>query len=141
MTQIEGYLPEDVAAEIAALEAMVAEVDRTQREEDVDGFTALFREDAIVTTGHGKRLWGREEITAFTAQVLPGSTGEVTATYVPERILFLRPDVATIKIRQTYTAPDGTVTHGTPTWVVTKEPQGWRFATNANVMVRDPADA
>jgi uncharacterized protein (TIGR02246 family) len=139
MTTEQDYSPTDRDAAIELLHALVAEVDRTQREEDVDGFVALFRDDAIVTTGHGKRLDGKAEIAEFTGQVLPGSTAEATATYEPESVRFLRPDVATIKVRQTYTAADGTVSLGSPTWVATRETEGWRFATNANVTVLEDA--
>lgn len=129
--------PLDTDSALSELHALVAEVERTQHEEDVDGFVALFRPDAIVTTGHGRRLVGRGAIAAFTAQVLPGSSSQATATYVPERVLFLRPDVATIKVVQTTTSADGTVSLGSPTWVVTREPAGWQFATNSNVTVLD----
>ncbi|MGV9456405.1 SgcJ/EcaC family oxidoreductase [Streptomyces sp. NPDC003635] len=60
-------------------------------------FVGLFRADAIWTTGHGKRLTGRDEISSFTHQVLPGAMKDSTATYEVVHVLFIRPDLAAIK--------------------------------------------
>jgi uncharacterized protein (TIGR02246 family) len=66
------YAPADHDAEIAAIHQLVADVERVQQLELVDEFVAMFREDAIWTTAAGKRLFGRDAIAEFTAQVLPG---------------------------------------------------------------------
>ncbi|MGQ4619793.1 SgcJ/EcaC family oxidoreductase [Nocardia sp. R7R-8] len=87
-------------AELEAIRAVVASVQHAQQNELVDEFVALFRADAIWTTGHGKRLFGRAAIAEFTAQVLPGATAHGTATYEVEHVLFIRPDVAAVKVRQ-----------------------------------------
>ncbi|WP_254715872.1 SgcJ/EcaC family oxidoreductase [Actinomadura sp. J1-007] len=58
-------------SEIAAIEQVVATVEHSQNNELPDDFVGLFREDAIWTTGHGKRLFGRDAISAFTHQTLP----------------------------------------------------------------------
>ncbi|MFG2340771.1 SgcJ/EcaC family oxidoreductase [Streptomyces yangpuensis] len=50
------------AADIKAIEEVVATVERTQRAKDAEGFLALFHPDALWTTGHGKVLIGFEEI-------------------------------------------------------------------------------
>lgn len=131
-----GHTPTDPDSEIAALHAVVAAVARAQRDEDVDGFTGLFRDDAIWTTGHGRRLYGRAAVAEFTARVLPGATTHGHATYDVEHILFLRPDVAAVKVRQRYFTTAGELdSEGTPMYVMTKEDGRWLLAANQNTPI------
>lgn len=62
-------------ADMEAIKQVVATVEHSQNNELPDEFVALFRADAIWTTGGGKRLFGREAISTFTHQVLPGGMG------------------------------------------------------------------
>ena len=122
--------------EIAELRELVAEVERAQQHELVDEFVGLFRGDAIWTTGHGKRLFGRDAIAEFTAKVLPGSSVHGKATYEMEHVLFIRPDVAAVKVRQRYFANDGTLeSEGTPMYVVARENGRWLLTANQNTPV------
>ncbi|MGK8489422.1 SgcJ/EcaC family oxidoreductase [Nocardia asiatica] len=124
------------AAEIEAVHAVVARVQHVQQNELVDEFAALFREDAIWTTGHGKRLFGRAAIAEFTARVLPGSSAHGTATYEVEHVLFIRPDVAAVKVRQRYFTPDGVLdSEGSPMHVMSKEEGRWMLTANQNTPV------
>lgn len=134
-------LPADLEAETAALRALVATVERVQREELVDEFVALFRADALWTTSAGARLYGREAIAAFTAKVLPGWAADgARATYEVEHIGFVRPDVAAVKVRQRYFAPDGTPEdEGSPLYVASKEQGRWLLTACQNTAVA-PAD-
>ncbi|UGT69378.1 SgcJ/EcaC family oxidoreductase [Nocardia gipuzkoensis] len=126
----------DTAAEIEAIRAVVARVQHIQQNELVDEFAALFRADAIWTTGHGKRLFGRAAIAEFTAQVLPGASAHGTATYEIEHILFIRPDVAAVKVRQRYFTPEGALdSEGTPMYVMSKEDGRWLLTANQNTPV------
>lgn len=123
-------------AAIAELRELVAEVERTQQNELVDGFVALFRSDAIWTTGHGKRLFGRDAVAEFTATVLPGSSAHGKATYEVEHVLFIRPDVAAVKVRQQYFTNDGTLeSEGSPMYVVAREGGRWLLTANQNTPV------
>ena len=88
------------ALEIEAIEQVVATLEDAQQNELPDEFAGLFRPDAIWTTGGGRRLIGRGEISAFTHQVLPGAMKDSTQTYEVEHVLFIRPDVAAVKVRQ-----------------------------------------
>jgi uncharacterized protein (TIGR02246 family) len=88
------------APEIEAIEQVVATLEHAQQTELPDEFVGLFRPDAIWTTGGGKRVTGRGEISAFTHQVLPGAMKHSTQTYEVEHVLFIRPDVAVVKVRQ-----------------------------------------
>ena len=72
------YTPAEPAIAIAAIRDLVATVERVQQHELVEEFVALFRSDAIWTTGAGKQLLGRDAIADFTAQVLP--VGPLRAT-------------------------------------------------------------
>ncbi|MGA4840443.1 SgcJ/EcaC family oxidoreductase [Streptomyces sp. G45] len=69
----------------------------------------------IWTTDHGKRLTDRDEISAFTHQVLPGAMKDSTATYEVVDVLFIRPDVAAVNAHAQYWNP------GTPLYVMAKE--------------------
>lgn len=122
--------------EVAAIQRLVKEVERVQAEEDVDGFVALFRPDAIWTTAHGRRLFGRDVIAEFTASVLPGSSAQGRASYAVEHVLFIRPDVAAVKVLQRYYDLTGTLeSEGTPMYVVAKEDGRWVLTANQNTVV------
>ncbi|MGW0183163.1 SgcJ/EcaC family oxidoreductase [Nocardia sp. NPDC003345] len=131
-----GHRPADIDAATAAIHAVVAAVARAQADEDVAGFAGLFRSDAIWTTGHGKRLYGRAAIAEFTARVLPGASAHGHATYEVEHILFLRPDVAAVKVRQRYPGSAGEpASEGTPMYVMTREDGRWMLTANQNTPV------
>ncbi len=130
------------ANEIEAIQQVVAAVEHTQRHELVDEFVALFREDAIWTTGGGKRLFGRAAIAEFTAQVLPGAMKpDVEVTYEVEHVLFIRPDVAAVKVRQRPVTLDGEPipgqNKGSPLCVIAKEDGQWRLVACQNTVVLD----
>ncbi|MET8000133.1 SgcJ/EcaC family oxidoreductase [Nonomuraea glycinis] len=121
--------------DIEAIKQVVAAVEHSQNNELPDEFVALFRADAIWTTGHGKRLFGREAISTFTHQVLPGGMRDTTVTFEVEHILFIRPDVAAVKVRQVYRNPDGTEDVGTPLFVMAEEEGRWRLTACQNTGV------
>jgi uncharacterized protein (TIGR02246 family) len=122
-------------ANIEAIEQVVATVEHSQNNELPDEFVALFRADAIWTTGGGKRLFGRDAISTFTHQVLPGGMKGLTVTFEVEHVLFIRPDVAAVKVRQVYRQPDGTEEVGTPLFVMAKEDGQWRLTACQNTSV------
>jgi uncharacterized protein (TIGR02246 family) len=119
--------------------AVVARLERAQQHEDVDAFVALFREDAVWTTGHGRRLIGRAEIEAFTRQVLPGAMASSTATYTVTHIVHIRPDVAAVQVRQQPVGLDGAplpdVAEGRPMYVLSREREGWQIVAAQNTGV------
>ncbi|MFF7815473.1 SgcJ/EcaC family oxidoreductase [Streptomyces sp. NPDC007945] len=130
----------DAEAEVTAIRRLVAEVEHAQQNELVDRFLSVFRrEDPVWTTGHGKRLSGFEEIAAFTRKVLPGAMTESTAVYDVERVLFLRPDVAAVNVRQQPVRQDGTrITdrpEGRPFYILVKEDGTWRVGAAQNTVV------
>ncbi|HUQ55100.1 SgcJ/EcaC family oxidoreductase [Lentzea sp.] len=121
------------------IEKLVATVQHSQQNELAEEFIGLFREDAIWTTAHGRRLTGLDEIASFTRQKLPGSTKEATAAYEVENVLFIRPDVAAVKIRQRPVTLDGTAiadqNEGSPLYVLSKEDGTWKIAAGQNTIV------
>ena len=116
---------------------VVATLEHSQQHELPDEFVSLFREDAIWTTGGGKLLIGRDEISDFTHQVLPGAMTDMTATYEVVHVLFIRPDVAAVKVRQRYLTHDGEQigNEGTPMYVMAKEDGRWLLTANQNTEV------
>jgi uncharacterized protein (TIGR02246 family) len=129
----------DLQSDLAAIEEVVATIERAQRNELVETFVSLFREDAIWTTGAGKLLVGRDAIAAFTAQVLPGAMKGLVPSYEVVHVLFIRADVAAVKVRQRYFSPQGTPLtepgEGTPMYVMSKEDGQWRLTANQNTAV------
>lgn len=124
------------ATDIEAIQELVATVEHAQNNELPEEFLALFRADAIWTTGGGKRLFGRDEIAAFTHQVLPGGMEDQTVTFELEHLMFIRPDVAAVKLRQVYRTPDGPDV-GSPLWILAKEDGRWLLVAAQNIGVQD----
>jgi uncharacterized protein (TIGR02246 family) len=128
-------------AEIEAIGQVVAAIRHANQNERVEEFVDLFRADAIWTTGHGKRLFGRDEIRAFTQEVLPGGMKGLTVTMEVAHVLFIRDDVAAVKVRQTYERDDGQpsedVGEGTPLFVMAKEDGRWLLVACQNTAVID----
>ena len=133
---VTGQIPDDLDTELASIRAVVGTVEHAQANELVDEFTGVFRADAIWTTGHGLRLFGRPAIAEFTAEVLPGAAARGRATYEIEHVLFLRPDVAAVKIRQSGFTSEGELWgQGTPMYVMTKENGIWVLTAGQNTAV------
>ena len=126
-------------AELDAIRRVVETVEHAQNNELPDEFLALFRHDAIWTTGGGKRLYGLDEIAAFTRQVLPGGMQDMSVRFELEHVLFIRPDVVAVKLRQVYLTADGTDV-GSPLWIMAKEEGRWLLTASQNVGVPDGED-
>jgi uncharacterized protein (TIGR02246 family) len=131
----------ELADAVSAIEGFVARLQAAQQAEDVAGFMALFAEDAVWTTAHGKRIVGRDAIRAFTQTVLPGAMRDSTARYDVERIAFLRPDVAVVNVRQQPVTLSGEplegAPEGRPTYVLTREGDEWLIGAAQNTQVVD----
>ncbi|WP_220729800.1 SgcJ/EcaC family oxidoreductase [Streptomyces radicis] len=123
-------------AEIEAILRVVAAVEHAQNNELPDAFLELFRADAIWTTGGGQRLFGRDAIAAFTHRVLPGGMRGMSVAFELEHVLFIRPDVAAVKLRQLYRTSEGTDV-GTPLWILAKEDGHWRLTACQNMAAPD----
>ena len=123
------------AADIEAIKQVVATVEHSQQHKDPDEFLALFHPDAVWTTAHGKVLIGLEAISEFTRKVLPAATWDGKVSYEMIHVLFVRPDVAAVKVRQRYLSPDDE-SEGAPLYVMTKQDDGrWLLTACQNTGV------
>jgi uncharacterized protein (TIGR02246 family) len=131
---------EHSAEDVAMLIARVAELERAQRNEDVEGFIALFDTDAVWITGGGKRLVGRTAIADFTREVLPGAMSDGSVSYEVIHVAFIRPDVALTSVNQQYLSLDGQAKPGQagrPSYVWSKRDGSWFIVTGQNTTVPD----
>ena len=123
----------------SALVARVAELQRCQREEDADGFLALFSPSAVWVTGGGRRLIGLTVIGEFTRSVLPGAMTDGSVRYDVENITFIRPDVALTGVRQEYLDLAGRPLEppsiGSPSYVWSRAGDDWLIVTGQNTGV------
>ncbi|WP_333748127.1 SgcJ/EcaC family oxidoreductase [Streptomyces sp. IBSBF 2394] len=127
---------ESGTSDLRAIERVVADVERTQRAKDAEGFLALFHPDALWTTAHGKVLLGLDAIAEFTRAVLPAAVWDGDVTYEVAHVRFLRPDVAAVKVRQVYHSAEGD-TEGAPLYVMTRQEDGrWLLHAGQNTEVR-----
>ncbi len=121
------------------LVAQVAELERTQLAEDVEGFAALFDEHAVWITGGGRRLVGRAAIAAFTREVLPGAFVTGSVRYDVAHIRFITEDVALTSVDQEYLTTDGQPVsprqEGRPTYVWHRRDGRWLIASGQNTAV------
>ena len=125
--------PESSHKDVDTLVERVAELERAQQQEDVQGFLELFDPRAVWVTGGGKRLIGLEVISDFTRAVLPGAMSDGSVKYDVEHILFISPDVALTGVRQQYVDRDGHPTSaGLPSYVWRRTDAIWKIIAGQN---------
>lgn len=124
---------DSLAEDVDSLKERVAELERSQRQEDVEGFLGLFDPLAVWVTGGGRRLIGFEVIRAFTEEVLPGAMATGTVTYTVEHVLFIASEVALTAVQQQYFDLSGQPTSaGLPTYVWRRTNGVWRIIAGQN---------
>ena len=124
------------STDVQALLGRVAELERTQLAEDVEGFVALFELDALWVTGGGRRLVGRQQIADFTRQVLPGAFSNASVRYDVAVVSFITSDVAVTSVNQQYTDSSGRPTSaGRPSYVWIRRDETWLIAAGQNTGV------
>ena len=129
--------PTAYAADIEAIQQLVATVEHSQQHKDPDEFLALFHPDAVWTTAGGKVLIGLDAISEFTRKVLPAADWDGKVTYEVVHVFFIRPDVAAVKVRQLYLTP-GDESEGAPLYVMSKQDDGrWLLTACQNTGVAD----
>jgi uncharacterized protein (TIGR02246 family) len=125
--------------DVEALVERVAELGRTQQQEDVQGFLSLFDPVAVWVTGGGQRLIGLDVISDFTRTVLPGAMSDGSVTYDVEHVLFISPDVVLTGVRQQYFDLDGHPTSaGLPSYVWRRTDGVWRIIAGQNTGAEQP---
>jgi len=131
--------PESSVKDVDTLVQRVAELERTQQQEDVQGFLELFDPLAVWVTGGGKRLIGLDVISDFTRAVLPGAMSDGSVRYGVEHILFISSDVALTGVRQQYVDRDGRPTAaGLPSYVWRRTDGVWRIIVGQNTSAEAP---
>lgn len=125
--------------DIDAVCEVVATLQHAQQNELVDEFANLFLPDAVWTTAHGLRLEGADAIRTFTAKVLPGAMKHGKATYTPERLFFITPDVVAVNILQQPVTLSGEKSddapQGRPLQILHRTSDGWKIAAAQNTQV------
>ncbi|WP_415975991.1 SgcJ/EcaC family oxidoreductase [Rhodococcus sp. 077-4] len=121
------------------LVARVAELERTQRAEDVEGFLALFDADAVWVSAAGVRLIGWQQISDFTSKVLPGAFADGSVRYDVEHIRFITDDVALTGVNQEYLdgvgQPMSPPVKGCPTYIWHRKQGQWSIVSGQNTPV------
>jgi uncharacterized protein (TIGR02246 family) len=131
--------PQSSLKDVQTLVQRVAELERTQQQEDVQGFLALFDPLAVWVTGGGKRLIGLHVISDFTQTVLPGAMADGSVRYNVEHVLFISPDVVLTGVRQQYIDRAGNPTSaGLPSYVWRRTDGVWRIIAGQNTIAEDP---
>jgi uncharacterized protein (TIGR02246 family) len=127
------------ARDVHDLVGLVAELERSQQQEDVDGFLALFAPAAVWVNGAGRRLIGLDEISEFTRAVLPGAMADGSVTYEVEHVAFVTPDVALTGVRQQYLDGEGKPLvadgAGSPTYLWSRAGGIWKIVAGQNTAV------
>ena len=77
-----------------AVVRLVADAERLQS--DVDGFTGLLTDDAVIVNFGGRRVQGRDAVYRAMQQALASPLADVTTTQEVEDVRFLRADVAIV---------------------------------------------
>jgi uncharacterized protein (TIGR02246 family) len=121
------------------LKDLVAKLERSQQQEDVEGFLSLFDPSAVWVNGAGRRLIGLAEISSFTRKVLPGGMADGSVKYEVEHIAFVTPDVALTGVRQQYVDRDGQPLAedgaGSPTYLWSRAGDTWKIVAGQNTAV------
>ncbi|MDX2776044.1 SgcJ/EcaC family oxidoreductase [Streptomyces caniscabiei] len=125
--------------DIESVCAVVAALEHAQQNELVDAFADLFLPNAVWTTAHGLRLEGADAIREFTAKVLPGAMKHGKATYTPERLFFITPDVVAVNVLQQPITLTGEKSEdapqGRPLQILYRTSEGWKIAAAQNTQV------
>lgn len=85
--------PPDMA--VAAIHRLVADAETQQN--DLDGFTGLLTDDAVIVNFGGRRVRGRAAIRDAMARALATPLADVVTTQEVEEVRFLRPDIAIVE--------------------------------------------
>jgi uncharacterized protein (TIGR02246 family) len=127
--------PSGDQASIAAIHHLVAEAERLQN--DLEGFTALLTDDAVIVNFGGRRVRGRDAIHRAMRVALDSPLADVVTTQTVESVRFVRPDVALVELvkyiddRRERSEPGSVplADRGMLTFVVVEQQGEWRIAS------------
>jgi len=130
--------PQDTAhdaAQLAAIHHLVADAERLQS--DLEGFTGLLTDDAVIVNFGGRRVRGRDAIRDAMRTALASPLADVITSQTVEAVRFIRPDVAIVELvkfiddrRETADpASCPLADRGMLTFVVVERDGAWRIAS------------
>jgi len=130
--------PQDTAhdaAQLAAIHHLVADAERLQS--DLEGFTGLLTDDAVIVNFGGRRVRGRDAIRDAMRTALASPLADVITSQTVEAVRFIRPDVAIVELvkfiddrRETADpASRPLADRGMLTFVVVERDGAWRIAS------------
>lgn len=120
-------------ADIEAIKQVIADFQYAHAHQLVDEYMSLFKKDAIATMAGGKVLLGHDQLIDH-VRTAYARKSEGVSTYELVHVLFIRPDVAAVKLHQVHT--DGDVRNeGTPLWIMVREDGRWWLAATQNTPV------
>jgi uncharacterized protein (TIGR02246 family) len=129
--------------DLALINKLISEVERSQNERSADDFLALFRPDAVWVTAFGRRFTSKAEIADFTRKVLTPDLGDQYARYDVAHVTMLSPEVAAVNVRQRPVHKDGTPIagelEGSPLYMLVKEGGRWMIGAGQNTKVQTAA--
>ncbi|MBB6465693.1 uncharacterized protein (TIGR02246 family) [Aminobacter lissarensis] len=129
--------------DLALINKLISEVERSQNERSAEDFLALFRPDAVWVTAFGRRFTSKAEIADFTRKVLTPDLGDQYARYDVAHVTMLSPEVAAVNVRQRPIHKDGSPIagelEGSPLYVLVKENGRWMIGAGQNTKVQTVA--
>ncbi len=130
----------DHTADIAAIRAVIAEIETGFNEHDAERSVAQFTDDATAVNVGGTLIAGRDALLDAHRAGFAGPLGDQYARYELGEITFLRPDVAVAHKRARATDADGNPIDLDHTmialYVFVREVGRWRVAARQNTLVR-----
>jgi uncharacterized protein (TIGR02246 family) len=130
----------DHTDDIAAIRAVIADIEAGFNENDAERSVAQFTADATAVDVAGRLLAGREALLAAHRAGFAGPLADQHARYELGEITFLRPDVALAHKRARAVAADGTPLELDHTmialYVFVRDGGRWRVAARQNTLTR-----
>lgn len=127
------------ADDVAAIEAIVADVERGFNEKDAELMNRHVAADATIVSAVGQQLDGREAVMAASVAGLAGALADEQARYEVTDVTFVRPDVALAHKRAWAVDADGKdidVGHAMiALYVLTKDADRWWIRARQNTLV------
>lgn len=132
---------EDWQEEINAIRQTIIEIEAAFNQHDADELVLHFTQNAIWVNVVGVQLSGWKQINETHKVILEGPLRNSYARYTVDSIIFVRPDVATVHIRQYPTTSEGKIIENgqgsLAIYVMVKEQGTWMVAAGQNTIVQE----
>ncbi|EPH42923.1 SgcJ/EcaC family oxidoreductase [Streptomyces aurantiacus] len=125
----------------AAVTGVVKGLESAFNAHDPIALSEQFAHEASWTNAVGTRLDGREAIAEFSGPAMKGFLRDSYARYDVVKLLEIAPEVIGVNVRQTPTDSSGNPVdgpHGVTTYVVARQPDGWKIVVGQNSAVGGP---